>query len=455
MTLTVLHASDFHMREQEGDPLHFAHDIRQLFVFDAEHMAKSLGAPTVLIFSGDIGFNGQAQQYDVAREMFTNILKKLDLREQRVLVVPGNHDIDRKLASGLDARMLRDRLRSSSEQESEAEFVAKREELLEPLSAYQEFAMAYDCLIQGENGYWEIDNHHGSSASEYLAADFDLLIRGISTVHVSDRNDDQMESLENPRDFGSHMYVARGQLSCDPVTAETPFRIVVGHHPPSWWRFSEERMNLSQSRYHLHLFGHEHQFSPRAAGNAVSVRAGAINPDNIRSEQARYNWIKIAPRDDAYLIRIWSRVFDLEKQAFVEDPDWPGGQGLSVAQKLDRAVILVDASAKLEDGISPMVAKEPIPSKLMDQESIGAEESNADASQQTPPTAHAVRFALFSQHHARYSQVFKSLGFEPSEEQQFTLGGLEYYEEVVEGLLKPENIGKLLAAMKNEGIDVE
>lgn len=454
MTVTILHASDFHVREHEGNPLLFAHDIRQLFAFDAEQMAKDLESPTVLVISGDIGFSGGAKQYDVARQMFTNLLRRLDLLEQRVLVVPGNHDIDRKAAAGLSARMLRDSLRWSQEEMAEAEFVAKRGELLEPLSAYQEFAMAYDCLVQGDNGYWEIDNRAASSASEYLAADFDLSIRGISTVHVSDRNDDQMESLENPKDFGSHMYVARGQLSCDPVTEQTPFRIVVGHHPPSWWRFSADRKNLLQSRFHLHLFGHEHQFAPSPVGNAVSVHAGAINPEDYKSEQARYNWIKVAPVANGYQIRIWSRVFDHERQEFVEDPDWPGGQGFVVAQMLDSAVTPVDAIAKIEDRISPMTATEPIPSNSAADEVVGDSEEKPTSPEPAEPSAHSVRFALFSQLHAKYAQVFKSLGFEPSDEQMFTLGGLEYYEEVVEELLKPDKIASLLAAMKKEGIDV-
>ena len=123
-SILLLHASDFHMRETEFDPLLLAHDIRQLFAFDAEQMAKKVGSPTALVFSGDIAFSGRAAQYDVARHMFTEILERLDLKEQRILVVPGNHDVDRGNAVALDARMLRDKLRKSSDLDAEALFVA-------------------------------------------------------------------------------------------------------------------------------------------------------------------------------------------------------------------------------------------------------------------------------------------------------------------------------------------
>lgn len=453
-SILLLHASDFHMRESEGDPLLRAHDIRQLFVFDAVQRAKEIGSPTALVFSGDIAFSGGPAQYDVARRMFTDILKRLGLKEQRILVVPGNHDVDRPKAEGLDARMLRDKLRAGTDPQAEAEFVAKREELLNPLSAYQEFAMPYDCLIQGENGYWEIDNTNNSSASEYLAADFQFLIRGISTVHASDRNDDQMADPEKPKDDGSHMYVARGQLSCDPVTEECPFRVIVGHHPPSWWRFSTDRGNLIQARYHLHLFGHEHEFTPRPVGKAICVVAGAINPDDASTEQARYNWIKITLGDEGYLVRIWSRVFDHERNEFCEDDLWPGGKGYLISQGLNAEVVVVEpekSSAAVTDSVTiskpetfPQKASRPIPAsteKQMQQE-------------RKSPSSHSVRFALLSQNHAKYALVFKALGYEPSDEQKYTLGGLEYYEEALEKLLRPENIDKLIAAMSKEGIDV-
>jgi len=448
-TIILLQASDFHVRAHEGDPLCRPHDIRQLFAFDAEQMAKEIGVPTALIFSGDIAFGGGAEEYDVARQMFASLLARLGLNEQRILVVPGNHDVSRGKAAKLEARMLRDSLRAGTDKDAEAVFIAQRAKLLEPIAAFHEFAMPYDCLIKGDNGYWEINNLTGSSASEYLAADFPLSIRGISTVHASDRNDDQMDNLLKPEDDGSHMYVARGQLSCDPLTDASPFRVIVGHHPPAWWRFSDNRKNLIQARYHLHLFGHEHMFSPQSVGNAVCVGAGAINPDDLENDQARYNWIKIRREGDGYMVRIWSRVYDHKYEKFCEDGEWLGGKGFLISQKLDgevsevapecqptETIATVDSFQESGGGINPASTR-----AFVDQEA-------------KQPSSHAVRFALLSQNHARYALVFKELGFEPNETQRKILGGLEYYEEVLEELLQPENIGKLIAAMIKEGINV-
>lgn len=72
-----------------------------------------------------------------------------------------------------------------------------------------------------------------------------------------------------------------------------------------------------------------------------------------------------------------------------------------------------------------------------------------------PPSAHSVRFSLLSQKNAKYALVFKELGYEPSDEQKSTLGRQEYYEEVLQELLLPENIDTLIAAMNKAGIDIE
>ena len=444
-SIMLLHASDFHVRDTEVEQLSRAHDIRELFIFDAEQLAKKIGPPTVLIFSGDIAFSGKATEYDVAREMFTKILQRLNLKEQRILVVPGNHDVDRKKTEGLEARMLRDSLRATGDAHAEKIFIQKREELLKPLSDYQEFAMPYDCLIQGENGYWEIDNTNNSSASEYLASRFQIKIRGISTVHVSDRNDNQMTDLESPDDYGSHMYIARGQLTCLPTTAEGPFRVLVGHHPPSWWRFSQDRKDLADARYHLHLFGHVHQFLPHPTGNAVCVKAGAINPDHAE-DHARYNWIKITREESGFIVRIWSRVLDNARHEFTEDGQWPGGQGYIVSHSLNAVPVLI-ASEKTDETQYTATSVD-----LPDE--TAKVQSHIESIVSSQPTAHAVRFALLSQNHQRYSLVFSRLGFTPNEDQISTLGGLEYYEDVLKELLLPENISELIEAMEKEGISV-
>lgn len=436
--ITLVHASDFHVRAREADPLSRAYDIRALFLFDVAEVAKDLGLPTALVFSGDIAFKGAVSDYDAARAMFSAILARLGLQEQCILVVPGNHDVDRRKACELSARVLRDQLRSVGDVAADQLFVDRRFDLLAPLEAFQRFAMAYDCLIQGENGYWEVDNEGSSTASHYLTADFPLVIRGVSTVHISDRNDDLMEDL-NHLDDGSHMYVARGQLACVPTNPDGPFRILVAHHPPSWWRFSPDRGALANARYHLQLYGHEHRFAPMPAGNAVQLQAGAINPDEA-DDRPRYNWVNITRQDKDYLVRVWSRVYDNGRHRFVEDPEWPGGRGFLVKQDLLSQPIETEAETVRHE--EPVPAAPP-PPRAAD-----------EIKKERAANPHDVRFALFSQSHARYASVFSSLGYEPSPDQQEMLGGLEYYEEVLEELLKPDQIDRLIDTMRAEGIDV-
>lgn len=449
----LLHASDFHVKSDEGEPLKRAHDARSLFAFDAVSMAKIIGTPTALVLSGDIAFSGGAVQYDVAREMLNGLLSQLGLSEKRVLVVPGNHDVDRPETEHLKARMTRDSLRALDDKQAEEVFIREREELLAPLHGFLQFSMAYDCLIPGKTGYWEIDNQDDSTASEYLAASFPISIRGISTAHASDRNDDHM-NLENPPDDGSHMYVARGQLTCAPLETGCPFKLFIGHHPPNWWRFSEDREDLLRARYHLHLFGHEHRFAPRVVGNAIRIGAGAINPEEFEDDVARYNWVKISKNDDGFHVRIWSRTYDTRLNKFVEDPEWPSGKGFVVSETLSSSPReLGPEQIDESDTATPDLLQKPAIAEFVEADKK-AEQEVKEVSPRSAPSAHTVRYYLFSQHPLAYARVFAHLGFVPTEGDMLELGGLEFYESALDKIIADGKIEDLLEAMKQEGISV-
>ncbi len=245
------------------------------------------------------------------------------------------------------------------------------------------------------------------------------------------------------------MYVARGQLTCDPLTHASPFRILVGHHPPSWWRFRENRENLVRSRFHLQLFGHEHNFAPENAINSVRVTAGAINPEDAPAGNARYNWILISDEGDSYLVRIWSRVYDGASDKFAEDPEWPAGQGFRISRLLDAAPVVVPPET---DAVGPIQSPDVAVANRDVEEPVAGEAEQPEA--RPPISAESIRYALFAESHEVYSTIFESIGFVPNDLERETLGGLEYYEDAFESILGSGDLPRLVTAMETAGVNV-
>jgi len=176
----------------------------------------------------------------------------------------------------------------------------------------------------------------------------------------------------------------------------------------------------------------------------------AVNPDNAATEQPRYNWIKITREKKKFIVRIWSRVFDNNKQCFIEDSAWPSGQGYMVDQTLDAAPVLIDPEKII------VVETSDVQESDLDLESAQSKINSDDKpiGEKKPPSMHAIRYALLSKSHAEYASVFEKMGYVPNEQQMKILGGLEYYEEVLQTLLLPDRIMNLVEVMKEYDIDV-
>lgn len=94
--LTLLHLTDLHSRDAEITEFRLRRDamlkdLRQLHV-----------APQILLVSGDIAFSGEISQYEIAqKEFFGPLLNVLKINRKHVVVIPGNHDIERNVIDPL------------------------------------------------------------------------------------------------------------------------------------------------------------------------------------------------------------------------------------------------------------------------------------------------------------------------------------------------------------------
>jgi len=105
-----LHLSDLHY----GCPgKELWERVEEKFYRDVDLFLDRLGAPDLLLFTGDLAFSGKAAEYDAVDRFLDGLLERLSRRgaaEPILLAVPGNHDVVRPStrAKRLAYRILRD-----------------------------------------------------------------------------------------------------------------------------------------------------------------------------------------------------------------------------------------------------------------------------------------------------------------------------------------------------------
>ena len=102
--VNVLHLSDLHFGVEPGGVRQETALARRTLVLST--LAEALVGlddewrPHVVVVSGDVGWRGQATDYEQATIWLRALLAGLGLGVDRFVVCAGNHDIDRGLAVG-------------------------------------------------------------------------------------------------------------------------------------------------------------------------------------------------------------------------------------------------------------------------------------------------------------------------------------------------------------------
>jgi hypothetical protein len=146
--IRILHLSDAHFSEGsawDSDPL-----LREAIDYIRREVAAGL-TPDLVALTGDLAYAGKEAEYKLARDWLDRLWAVLpqDLPRDRLLIVPGNHDVDRNLVTRSN-RIMQDGLLQEASQDHIAE-VCKGEDDLRLLvkrqarvpQVYREMARSY------------------------------------------------------------------------------------------------------------------------------------------------------------------------------------------------------------------------------------------------------------------------------------------------------------------------
>lgn len=293
--IRILHLSDIHFRaskEWDAGPV-----LRSLTRFIGEEVERGL-APDLVAITGDIAHSGKAEEYALARQWLNALWKKLGgLKRDRLLLVPGNHDVDRGKVSQL-TKLSQSHLLEKKSQDEIAKALSEEDNrriLLARHDAYLDFVGKWTRKRSLLPWWQQVVNIHGTKVH----------IAGLDSAWMACGDDDC-----------SRLLLGRYQLTQTVETTEADganWRIALLHHP---WNYladfdsGDARRAIHQHR-DLVLRGHLHETEtvrivpPDPSRACLELAAGSAY-ENSKNPNA-FQWIELHPAEKRtrVLFRAW------------------------------------------------------------------------------------------------------------------------------------------------------
>ncbi|MDE0166781.1 MAG: metallophosphoesterase [Bryobacterales bacterium] len=362
--MLLLHIADIHFRapnciNPDTDP---DRPFRTRMVQDVRERIQQHGPVGALLIGGDIAFKGDPEEYKAAIWWLEEFADACGCPMERVFVIPGNHDIDRRVIINSPAvRNAQAAIVSAAPHERERELRTQFADqdcgraLVAPLEAYNDFAKLFNCQIYPPDRlYWK--------QGLLIEGGVHLMLHGLTSTLLSgvDGKDDNPASL----------YLSPLQTVLDPV--DDVVNLVLCHHPPDWFLDQDEVNDAICGRATIQLFAHKHQTRITRDEDYIRVSTGAVNPDRYEvGWQPSYNLIDISVLGQDSDRKIEIKTHCLEWQS---RPELYRPQLTQQGESVFRHCIAIPSR------VASLVVKQPSPntSAMPDTAPNAAEEADAD-----------------------------------------------------------------------------
>ena len=325
-----LHVSDLHFGHGSAENRFDQGLVLQVLQRDVQRLFDEGRVPTpdVILVTGDIVFSGNSRssdEYATATQYLDKLAHGIKLSREQVFVVPGNHDVDRRVDRKIPIRRLLSALRTDGEQLDEVLTSTYDSALLGRRQAnYRSFAKQFApaCRADAQDiNRLDVWTHRLSPRG------VPVRLVGLNTALLS--SDD--------RDKG-RLAVGIGALHAaldPPPDIEREIVLFLGHHPlREGWLSNEAKISALMKRYgRLYLSGHMHSHESEdarsgAGTNFIWLSAGATHSELNHRVQG-YNFAGVfADEKNCLRLQIWPRVWDHKNARFVVDHvNTPDGRG--------------------------------------------------------------------------------------------------------------------------------
>ena len=255
-----LHLSDFHVGKDN-------YEQERLFtqlLAEIECWKSDKGfIPDYVFITGDIANKGLKKEYETFRkDFFAPLQNKLD-KKTVIVPIPGNHDVERPSPDMLDSEVS---LKASSRLfDASKEGKTSRNQITPRFKNYKKMMSA-----NGMSPDWLVSNE-GVAVHTREISGVTVGVVGLNTAWLSKDEHDKNKLTPGYR-------LVEAALTS---IGACPIKIVLGHHPPSWWDDSEEGniRRLFAQHHVLYLHGHKHKSEGRFEEGGVDqflvLQAGA------------------------------------------------------------------------------------------------------------------------------------------------------------------------------------
>ncbi len=260
----ILHLSDLHARDAtRWATVPILTEARELLLRESDRDNID-----VLAFTGDIAYSGKPREYEIAEEWIESACLSpsgLNLDRDRILFVPGNHDVDRALIRP-SATALEDALARATSQEKVAAFYTDSGSL----STLHERHQAYSAFCERIRRDTSLALSSWTQHFEYHG--LRIAFEGYCSSWLCRGDDDP-----------GRLLIGQPQLSERQVLrSSTDILIALLHHPLSdLMPFDEKNVDTHFRNHHqLVLRGHLHDpaavFSRSNLGSYMQIAAGSL-----------------------------------------------------------------------------------------------------------------------------------------------------------------------------------
>ena len=354
MSLTYVHVSDIHFGQERGSVVYVHDDVKQCLIADVAKFKTTAEIERMdgIIVTGDIAFSGKKSEFDVAAQWLDRLTEAVGCQKTDVIVVPGNHDIDRdRLSAGAGAIIRQSVEGGSDELERFLSHTGDRELLYEKFQDYRDFAEGYDCPLESNGGV-------AVNRRAEIAPGRSLHFVGLnSALLCTGRDGDEGRLL-----VGGRQHVL--------PRAPGEELVVLCHHPVESLQDKEAISRYIRSRARVHIYGHVHKPSvavetPVAGGDLLTISAGAAVPLNTEvGYRYTYNLLTFEwdAKSDGLKIEIVPRSWNEQATIFDADTRQFGGNRMQHALRCPNFRNQA-AAAGVPAGDSPIKVEQAAPKK--------------------------------------------------------------------------------------------
>lgn len=396
--MLLLHLSDIHFNDRDINRTTDQNfGLRGDTIDDIKKMRQEIGKNVdAILLSGDIAFKGWDEEYDYAANWLRDeVCPAAGCEFENIVVIPGNHDVDRGETAEPLHVMLRKALRQAPEHKADADirtFVNSKpasDMLLKPLDSYNRFAAKFLCEI----GY----PNETIKQKPYVERDFTLndastlRIWGFNSVLVCDADDEPNKMFVDP----SGAQVIRRKAG---VT-----HLVMCHHPFNWLRNGTPFQERIEGIAKLQLFGHEHKQRVDEGRHFTRIKAGALNPDRDEGGwQPGYNFIELSVSGEADKrildIRLWVR--HLVGTRYIAVPDLKDNNPWHLTHELD-----------------PWSAPHPVTAPVVADVASAVMEVEEETMTESPPTVRSVAIKILALRESDQRKIITELSLDEDGDQ--------------------------------------